>query len=213
VYFNNSKHNKLLIFTLGYIFSVFRRCFLRSLFFVFICYFFILQPVNAVEIVKSLKSTVYHAQNFMNERVIHSLKPLTQVTLQNDVDNPTFKVSCEKGYEYISLSISIDSINPQLSGKTMSAKVKYGGREFLLKVFAQINDKGAAEVILYNKNIEDEVKSTTIEAFKTLYAIADKGMSGEMQITLNNKTSTINLSGMSNVSNIYESKCEDYQNN
>ena len=190
---------------------------MRSLFIVFVSYFFILQSVNAVEIIKSSKSTVYHAQNFMNERagasVIHSLKALTQVTLQNDVDNPTFKVSCEKDYEYISLSISTDSINPQLSGKTMSAKVKYGGREFLLKVFAQINEQGAAEVILYNKNIEDEMKSTTIEAFKTLYAIADKGMSGEMQITLNNKTSTINLSGMSNVSNIYESKCEDYQNN
>ena len=36
-------------------------------------------------------------------------------------------------------------------------------------------------------------------------------MGGEMQIKLNNKTSIINLKGMSNVSNIYESKCENYQ--
>jgi len=190
---------------------------LRSLFIVFVTYFFVHQSVNAVEIEKSVNSTVYHAQNFMNERagasVIHSLNPLAQVILQNDLDNPTFKVNCEKDNEYISLSISVDSINPQLSGKTMSAKVEYGGRAFLLNVFGQINEQGIAELILYNKNRQDAAKSTTIEAFKTLYAIADKGMSDEIKITINNITSKINLGGMSNVSNIYESKCAHYQRN
>lgn len=190
---------------------------MRSSFIFLIGYFFVHQSVNAVEIEKSVTSTIYHAQNFMNERagasVIHSLKPLAQVILQNDIDNPTFKVNCEKDYEYISLLISVDSINPQLSGNTMSAKVKYGGREFLLKLFGQTNEQGTAEVTLYNKNREHEAKIATIEAFKTLYAIADKGMSDEMKITINNTTSKINLGGMSNVSNIYESKCANYQRN
>ena len=46
---------------------------------------------------------------------------------------------------------------------------------------------------------------------KVFGTITDTDMGGEMQIKLNNKTSIINLTGMSNVSNIYESKCENYQ--
>ena len=143
--------------------------------------------------------------------VIFDDNSLVKVRLQNDNKSPTFEVNCAKGHQYITLTISTGSIKPQLNGKTMSAQIKYGGRAFKIKVFGTINDEGISQLILENKTDQIGASNSTIEAFKALYAIADKGMSGEMQITLNNKTSIINLAGMSNVSNIYESKCDDYQ--
>lgn len=188
---------------------------MRSLFIFLTCCFFPLHTVDAVEVEKFSGSTVYHSQNFVKERsgasVIINDNSLIRVRLQNDTKLPTFEVNCAKDHQNITLTISKGSIKQQLNGKTMSAEVNYGGRAFKIKVFGTITDTGNSELILDNKIDQSATLNSTIEAFKTLYAIADKGMGGEMQIKLNNKTSIINLTGMSNVSNIYESKCENYQ--